>query len=124
MEKTNISEKDKELKRIKKLFKEMPDNWKKEYFDLKKTNDEYSNYNENAISLFDWINKLEAHGAVFLPSAGYRKTLDTMDIGEPICLYWSSSIERVDDDFRVNNFSVGFGMSMNPSTGMSVRLVH
>lgn len=29
MEKTNISEKDKELKRIKKLFKEMPDNWKK-----------------------------------------------------------------------------------------------
>ncbi len=29
MEKTNISEKDKELKRLKKLFKEMPDNWKK-----------------------------------------------------------------------------------------------
>ena len=29
MEKTNISEKDKELKRIKKLFKEMPENWKK-----------------------------------------------------------------------------------------------
>lgn len=29
MEKTNISEKDKELRRIKKLFKEMPDNWKK-----------------------------------------------------------------------------------------------
>lgn len=29
MKKTNISEKDKELRRIKKLFKEMPDNWKK-----------------------------------------------------------------------------------------------
>lgn len=29
MEKTNISEKDKELRRIKKLFKEMPDRWKK-----------------------------------------------------------------------------------------------
>ena len=29
MGKTNISEKDKELRRIKKLFKEMPDNWKK-----------------------------------------------------------------------------------------------
>lgn len=102
----------------------LPDNWKKEYFDLKKTNDEYSNYNENAISLFDWINKLEAHGAVFLPSAGYRKTIDAIDIGEPICLYWSSSIGRVDDDFWVYNFSVGFGMSMDPSTGMSVRLVH
>lgn len=29
MEKTNISEIEKELRRIKKLFKEMPDNWKK-----------------------------------------------------------------------------------------------
>ena len=29
MEKTNISEIEKELRRIKKLFKEMPENWKK-----------------------------------------------------------------------------------------------
>lgn len=29
MEKTNISEIEKELRRIKKLFKELPDNWKK-----------------------------------------------------------------------------------------------
>ena len=64
----------------------LPDDWSTSYYGLSTTAD----YTANDITLADWTDKLEAHGAVFLPAAGYRDVTTVNNVGT-LGLYWSSS---------------------------------
>ena len=50
----------------------LPDNWNKNYYKLKKVNDDSAFSDANKISLSTWLKKFEVNGAVFLPCAGER----------------------------------------------------
>lgn len=101
----------------------LPDNWKKEYYKLYNVNDGKATYKSNIISLQDWKDKLETHGAIFMPAAGYREGTKVGKIGE-VGYYWSSRPSRqngafvlfADGRFCANEF-------VRNCRGNSVRLV-
>lgn len=67
----------------------LPDDWSNDYYSLNGTNSN-SSFGSNIIPQEVWMSSFEAHGAVFLPSAGYRNgtsVLLTNDEGS----YWSST---------------------------------
>ena len=101
----------------------LPDDWSTSYYDLSTT----ANYTANDITLADWTDKLEAHGAVFLPAAGYCIGAMVFSVGSG-GLYWSSS--PYTDDVE-NAYCVYFYSSyLNPAANytrrfpFSVRLVY
>jgi hypothetical protein len=67
----------------------LPDDWNSSYYSLNSVNNVNASYNTNAISSSDWMSNLEAHGAVFLPTTGYRQGF-AINI-EAIGCYWSAS---------------------------------
>ena len=76
----------------------LPDDWNNSYYSLTHVNDNSVNgeYTYNVISLSDWNNKLENHGAVFLPAGGDRIGTSThyYSNGIPTAAegnYWTSS---------------------------------
>ena len=68
----------------------LPDNWNSSYYALNNTNTlhEDCSFEDNIITITDWINSLEANGAVFLPAAGTRSGCTV--VTEPYGSYWSS----------------------------------
>ena len=70
----------------------LPDNWSVSYYSLYNTNSEDASFNSNVISVSDWTNFLETHGAVFLPAAGLRMGTWVNGVGS-VGSYWSSSHE-------------------------------
>ena len=50
----------------------LPDDWDASYYALASTNTANATWSSNVITLSDWGSKLEAHGAVFLPTSGNR----------------------------------------------------
>ena len=100
----------------------LPDNWSASIYTLK-TNGDY--YNSNTISATDWVNILEANGAIFLPAAGYRNRT-SVNLAGNFGHYWSASYYDSDQV----NFAY-FDNSSGPSSlyinsrcaGQSVRLV-
>lgn len=74
----------------------LPDDWNTDNYTLVDYN-ETSNrdFNDgainNKISLDDWANKFEAHGAVFLPTTGQRNTGNVIDAPNGRLYYWSST---------------------------------
>ena len=108
----------------------LPDDWSTSYYALVETNKAAVNFSANIINSDNWTKSLEAHGAVFLPAAGYRssdKVLDkVLDKGTK-GFYWSSS--SVSDD-NTKAYCLKFGTdnlqaqsSDNRVNGYSVRLV-
>ena len=104
----------------------LPDDWNTSYKNLAETNAADVNFSANNISRDDWTSSLEAHGAVFLPAAGYRSSGDVLDKGTK-GFYWSSS--SVSDD-NTKAYCLKFGTdnlqaqsSDNRVNGYSVRLV-
>lgn len=100
----------------------LPDDWNAEYYALNNTNKDNGHYDNNNISLSDWTEKLEAHGAVFLPAGGHRigtKLYVVNDIGH----YWCSTrqangdVMRIDEDLILPNWALDFYY------GCSIRLV-
>lgn len=84
MEKTNISEKDKELRRIKKLFKEMPYNWKKvnEKLFIRAAN--------MAVFLSEMEEKLTAEGLIVsMPQGDYE-----IDRAHPLLQQYNSMVKN------------------------------
>ena len=67
----------------------LPDDWSKSYYTLNSTNTVNAAFATNTIDATTWANKLEAHGAVFLPSTGYRRGTYVVYVGYGG--YWSSS---------------------------------
>ena len=70
-----------------------PDDWVTSYYDLYNYNNADANYFSNNITSAEWANIFEAHGAVFLPAAGYRSgnSVSYGDAGQE-GFYMSSSI--------------------------------
>ena len=69
----------------------LPDNWNTSYHSLTNANTSNANYTDNNISLAEWQSDFEAHGAVFIPTAGYREpsgALKHLDL-DAIC--WTST---------------------------------
>lgn len=102
----------------------LPDNWSNNYYNLI-----YSgNYSGNVISSSIWVNSLEAHGAVFLPAAGYRIGSTLYGLGnyymDGYGHYWSASCYG-----GSCAYSMVFGSNFGPIDydrrcyGLSVRLV-
>ena len=103
----------------------LPDGWKKSYHTLNNLGVIVSFDNSgNNISESEWKTDFEAHGAVFLPAAGYRNGTEVLDNGESL-FYWSSSAEQ--DPGEACGFSsysdVQYMDNRNRAFGQSVRLV-
>lgn len=66
----------------------LPDDWDNSYT-LNQRNQKKKDFTSNIVNIDNWTNKLEAHGAVFLPAAGYRTGTDFN--GTTSSFYGSSS---------------------------------
>ena len=67
----------------------LPDDWNSSYYSLNSVNNVNASYGCNAIGFSEWMSNLEAHGAVFLPTAGCRQGF-AINV-EVIGCYWSAS---------------------------------
>ena len=102
----------------------VPDDWSTSYYSLSATNTYGSAYTSNVISSSTWTNSLEAHGAVFLPTAGYRTGQLAVDDEAKGC-YWSSTQIFGNSAYYLNILSgnVSEGNIDSRSYAYSVRLV-
>lgn len=103
----------------------LPDDWNTSYYTLNSTNTANAKYNTNVISLENWNNVLEPHGAVFLPDAGIRVGTT---ISTAISCYWTSdqfySYQNKDQCCNLWMHNTGFSFAtMERYKGASVRLV-
>lgn len=69
----------------------LPDDWKTSYYTLNNINDASKSFDTNIITATNWTNKLEAHGAVFLPVTGQRNSGTTVNGADAQLHYWSST---------------------------------
>ena len=101
----------------------LPDDWSGSFFSLNFPNVTNVYYENNSISMEQW-DLIEQHGAVFLPTAGYRLGAEILNEGSS-GHYWSSS--RYNES-RANCVSI-FDSGLYPQAidfvfnGFSVRLV-
>lgn len=95
----------------------LPDNWNTSYYAL-------DAYNNNIISSNDWVNIFEAHGAVFLPKAGYRFYTSVYEAGTS-GNYWSSNCCSSSSAYYMRCYGTSVNATMNNTRqyGKSVRLV-
>ena len=102
----------------------LPDDWSISYYTLNSPDQDIANFSSNLITVDDWNNVLQLHGAVFLPAAGYRNGTSVVYVNS-FCLYWTAS-------YGINNdmaCSVYFGdyypgpQNFYRYIGRSVRLV-
>ena len=107
----------------------LPDDWSTSYYNtLASTNTAGVNFSANTINSDNWTNSLEAHGAVFLPAAGYRSSDKVLDKGTK-GFYWSSSSENAENayclkfDGSSEESSIQVQSSDDRVNGYSVRLV-
>ena len=68
----------------------LPDDWDISYYSLNDINTFNAQYNSNYIYYSEWMDNLEAHGAVFLPAAGYRDG-HSIEQYHSYGYYWSST---------------------------------
>ena len=68
----------------------LPDDWNTSNYALSNVNSSSSWYT-NSISSANWATYFEAHGAVFLPAAGYRQGTTVSMYNDGRASYWSSS---------------------------------
>ena len=101
----------------------LPDDWLSSYYTLNNVNSQTASYLDNVITLTNWTNFFESHGATFLPKAGNR-------IGTEVNLdgysgfYWSSTADGSNYAYLLY-LTVGeiSTRSTNRHSGFSVRLV-
>ena len=104
----------------------LPDDWSSSYYSLNNTNNGAS-FATNVISSSDWMNSLQAHGAVFLPAAGLRHGTSNINSVGSFGYYWSAS--RQDSRYAIlMEFWEGESWPVHSnayyrSNGQSVRLV-
>ncbi len=100
----------------------LPDDWNAEYYALNNTNKVNGPYGDNVISSEDWTEKLEAHGAVFLPAGGHRIGTKLYVVND-ICHYWCSTRQANGDVMRVNEGLIQPNWALDFYYGCSIRLV-
>ncbi len=103
----------------------LPDDWDPGVYVLSHSNEAYSAFDENTISLEAWTNILEGNGAVFLPAAGNIQawSYENFDLRG---VYWSSSSHApwLKGLIDFTNDGLGSNASYYPHCRYSVRLVH
>ncbi len=102
----------------------LPDNWTASIYALNDANG--GNYSSNIINALDWIDILEANGAVFLPAANQRLGTEYSNAGYG--RYWSSSIHSTSSGASMRamyfyNGNLSPNLSTRGDNGYSVRLV-
>ena len=105
----------------------LPDDWSTSYHSLTSVNNcnSFDCYSSNIISYDNWMNDFEAHGAVFLPAAGYRSDVEVINAGY-LGVYWSSASYENSNYYAylVQILAQGIVFTdMGRSVGSSVRLV-
>ena len=102
----------------------LPDNWSSSNYSLSNTNNSEADFNSNIISQGDWTNRLEANGAVFLPSAGYRHGNLVYNVGSS-GPYWSATGFDNNCAYRLlfNESKLNIAYNYGRYLGYSVRLV-
>ena len=68
----------------------LSDDWSTSYHTLASTNTTSAAFTTNTITSAEWTSDFEAHGAVFLPAAGYRGGSTVYSAGS-VGYYWSST---------------------------------
>lgn len=104
----------------------LPDNWTSTNYNLNETNSSGASFNSNIISQSDWVNQLEANGAVFLPAAGGREGTTPLDIGT-YGHYWTATSNANDGAEFLCFYNGGLYItsgSMHRYDGEAVRLVY
>ncbi len=105
----------------------LPDDWSTSYYALSSTNDDKANFAANVINVVTWLDNLEAHGAVFLPAAGYRDGSDVSVSDNGFCAYWSSTASTSFDTqahyVNITSTNLTPNANLNRYYGYSVRLV-
>ena len=98
----------------------LPDDWDESYYTLTS-----GYFGENIISAADWTDKLEAHGAVFLPVTGYRSGTDCLldEGGYYSTPTLSTSYSGYTENMNFDGSSWTTSGDMSVSDGLSVRLV-
>ena len=69
----------------------LPDDWSASTYSLSNTNTYDASFSSNTITALQW-NVLEKHGAVFLPTTGYRNGTEVHNV-TALGQYWSSTID-------------------------------
>ena len=102
----------------------LPDNWIATTYALNSANSSDADFTTNTITAEDWVNVLEAKGAVFLPATGFRYEASVNGAGNS-GNYWSSSYGPSASAYSLifYNGSLGASNLNNRSIGQSVRLV-
>jgi len=105
----------------------LPDDWSTSYYSLNSANTPDAAFAVNTITFADWTSALEAHGAVFLPAAGYRNGTTLVNVGTGADYKSSTSQSQNLQGTNVYGFYFGnsyFGVGVLESyRGHSVRLV-
>lgn len=102
----------------------LPDDWSTAYYTLASTNTASAAFTANSITASVWEASLAPHGAVFLPTTGYRDgtSIDSTDR----CYYWTSTVGSNASNARyivVNSSELAITGDFYRSSGRSVRLV-
>ena len=104
----------------------LPDDWDSKYHSLSKTNTKSASFSSNTISSEVWASDFEAHGAVFLPTTGYRNVRAVVGASS-YGRYWTSTSNESDvSDARAlvfNGSAINTNGSINRYYGQAVRLV-
>ena len=102
----------------------LPDDWSTSYYALNNTNTADAAFTSNIITLYDWVNSFEPHGAVFLPAAGYREGTNVQNVNAGGG-YWSSDYSSSDGAYCVSFHSGAVDTKYDSSRfyGGLVRLV-
>ena len=100
----------------------LPDDWSDDYYAFQITNTGI-HYSMNTISATEWT-ALEQHGAVFLPSGGYRYGT-SVDFAGQFGFYWSSSHYNSNEalSLSVQSYHPNPQFEFGRYDGLSVRLV-
>ena len=78
----------------------LPDDWSTDYHALASTNTADAAFTSNQITSTVWKNELEAHGAVFMPAAGYRMATSVYSYGDR-GYYWSATPNGAENAYEL-----------------------
>lgn len=107
-----------------------PDIWENSLFEVNSINSVSATFEDNVITLDEWVTLFEPLGAVLMPTTGFRfeKAVSgyPLETDPPELQYWTSSSSYVERSSRcvlVNHFNIMVDVNYSPCHGLAVRLV-